>query len=262
MPRIWDDLLSEHDRAVYANAGYGGHGGGGQRPALIVIDVTYDFVGERPEPVLESIKKFPNSCGERGWRSMDAIRDLLAVCREQGVPIFYTRAPSVRSALARGAWGWKKTNESTRGELANRQGNEFPDLVVPRDGETIIEKTKPSAFFGTPLLSFLVALGVDTLVVTGSTTSGCVRATVLDSFSNNLHTIVVEEGVFDRADLPHRANLFDMQAKYADVFSLEQTIGYLNGLRAQTLVSSAGTAGRTGAGSASLSGTVLVQPKV
>jgi nicotinamidase-related amidase len=147
------------------------------------------------------------------------------------VPIFYTRAPSVRSALARGAWGWKKTNEDTRGELANRVGNEFPDLVLPRESETIIEKTKPSAFFGTPLLSYLVALGVDTLIVTGSTTSGCVRATVLDAFSNNFRTIVVEEGVFDRADLPHRANLFDMQSKYADVFPLEQTIDYVRSLR-------------------------------
>jgi nicotinamidase-related amidase len=230
MPRIWDDLLNDHDRAVYANAGYGGHGGGGERPALIVIDVTYDFVGDRPEPVLDSIQKFPNSCGERGWRSMEAIRDVLAVCRDQHVPIFYTRAPSVRSTLARGSWGWKKTNENTRGELAKRIGNEFPDLVLPHADETVIEKTKPSAFFGTPLLSYLVALGVDTLVVTGSTTSGCVRATVLDSFSNNFRTIVVEEGVFDRADLPHRANLFDMQSKYADVFPLEQTIGYLRSL--------------------------------
>lgn len=227
MPRIWDDVLPESDLAIYRAAGYGIVGGGGERPALLVVDVTYEFVGDKPEPVLDSIKKFPNSCGEAGWRAMEHIRDLLAECRELGLPVFYTKGMDARSAITRGAWGWKKaaSSESTVG--SNPIGNQIPDLIAPRPGETVIQKTKPSAFFGSPLASYLTHLKVDTVVVTGTTTSGCIRATVLDAFSNNFRSIVVEEAVFDRGELSHKMNLFDMNAKYADVISAEETRAYL-----------------------------------
>lgn len=230
MGRIWDDLLSEHDRQVYRGAGYGARGGGGKRPALLVIDVTYDFVGDRPEPILESIKKFPNSCGEAGWRGMEQIKRLLDECRQAGIPVFYTKNLEERSPLTRGAWGWKKEQAVERMALEKREGNQIPDLIAPRQGEVVIQKTKPSAFFGTPLTSYLVGLGVDTVLVTGCTTSGCVRASVIDSFSNNFRTIVVEEAVFDRAELPHKANLFDMQQKYADVTPIEEVLAYVRSL--------------------------------
>jgi nicotinamidase-related amidase len=231
MGRIWDDLLSEHDRAVYKGAGYGARGSGGKKPALLVIDVTYDFVGDKPEPILESIKKFPNSCGEEGWKGMEQIKRLLEECREQGIPVFYTKNLEDRNKLTRGAWGWKKEQEVEERAMQKRDGNQIPDMVAPAEGEVVIQKTKPSAFFGTPLTSYLVGLGVDTVIMTGCTTSGCVRASVIDSFSNNFRTIVVEEGVFDRADLPHKANLFDMQQKYADVTPIEDVLGYLKSLR-------------------------------
>jgi nicotinamidase-related amidase len=232
MPRVWEELLSDLDRKIYQEAGYGERASGGERPALLVIDVTYDFVGDRPEPILDSIKRFPNSCGEAGWRGMEYIRELLDLCRELEVPIFYTKGMDERSAITRGAWGWKKSaSVEERAERTNQIGNQIPDLIAPRPGEVVVQKTKPSGFFGTPLASYLVGLKVDTVVVSGTTTSGCVRATVLDAFSNNFRTLVVEEAVFDRGDLPHKANLFDMNAKYADVISIEDAKGYLRSLK-------------------------------
>jgi maleamate amidohydrolase len=231
VPRIWDDVLPLSDRAIYEAAGYGAVGGGGERPALLVIDVTYEFVGDKPEPVLDSIEKFPNSCGEAGWRAMEHIRDLLAAARERGLPVFYTKGLDARSAITRGAWGWKKSAAAEGLVGSNPIGNQIPDLIAPLPDETVIQKTKPSAFFGTPLASYLTHLRVDTVVITGTTTSGCIRATVLDAFSNNFRSIVVEEAVFDRGELSHKMNLFDMNAKYADVISAEETTTYLRSAR-------------------------------
>ena len=227
MARVWDDVLSERDRQVYREAGYGTRGGGGERPALLVVDVTYDFVGDEPEPILDSIKKFPNSCGEEGWRGMEAIRELLEACRERDLPIFYSKGMDERSALTRGSWAWKNAKALNKGDLAERIGNQIPRPIAPQPGETVIQKTKPSAFFGTPLASYLIALGVDTLLVTGTTTSGCVRATVIDAFSLNFRTLVVEEAVFDRGEASHKINLFDMQSKYADVIALGEAKRYV-----------------------------------
>ncbi len=238
MGHIWEDLLSELDRTIYREAGYGARGGGGKRPALLIIDCTYEFVGDKPEPVLESIKKFPNSCGDVGWRGLEAIRQLLEVCREHELPIFFTKGMDDRSDITRGSWAWKKAGRVEQKAAKTKIGNQIPDIIAPRQGETVIQKTKPSGFFGTPLASYLTHLSVDTLLVTGTTTSGCVRASVLDSFSNNFRTLVVEEGVFDRGDLPHKANLFDMNAKYADVISLEEAKAYVHSLKTALAVAS------------------------
>ena len=231
MAPIWDNLLSDHDRAVYKDAGYGARAGGGKRPALLVIDVTYEFVGDRPLPILESIREFPNSCGERGWEGMKAIREMLDQCRTASIPVFYTKGMDERNLITRGSWAWKNARTMKRGTLVDQIGNEIPGLIAPEPGEVVIQKTKPSAFFGTPLASYLVGLGVDTVLVTGTTTSGCIRASVVDAFSNNFRALVVEEAVFDRGDMPHRANLFDMQAKYADVVSLVEAKAYVRSLQ-------------------------------
>jgi nicotinamidase-related amidase len=234
MARIWDDLLPDLDREVYDRAGYGQRGGGGAHPALLVVDVTVEFVGDRPEPILESIRRFPNSCGEVAWSAMGHIRDLLAVCRDQNVPIFYTKGMDDRNATTRGAWSWKKAASAERGIAENPGRNQIPEMIAPVAGEVVIQKTKPSGFFGTPLASYLTHHHVDTVIVTGTTTSGCIRATVIDAFSNNFRPIVVEEGVFDRSELSHKVNCFDMNAKYADVISSAETLDYLLSLRPAT----------------------------
>jgi nicotinamidase-related amidase len=224
----WHDVLSPRDREVYRDAGYGARAGGGLRPALIVVDVTYEFTGLQPEPILESIKQYPNSCGEVAWEGMKQIRRLLDACRERSIPIFYTKAMDQLTTTTRGAWGWKKTGASNSAAAADWQrANSIPDPIAPAEGDTVIQKTKPSAFFGTPLVSYLVGAGVDTVIVTGTTTSGCVRATVIDAFSNNYRTIVVQDGVFDRGETSHRINLFDMHAKYADVQTTDEVLDYL-----------------------------------
>ena len=112
-------------------------------------------------------------------------------------------------------------------------GNDIMDEIVPSAQDIVIRKLKPSAFHGTPLTSFLVNLGADSLIVTGTTTSGCVRASVLDAFSNNFRTVIVEEGCFDRSQASHAINLCDMQAKYADVVQMDDALEYIESIDAE-----------------------------
>jgi nicotinamidase-related amidase len=102
--------------------------------------------------------------------------------------------------------------------------------IAPQRRDIVVLKSKPSAFFGTPLLSFLVCLGVDSLLLTGTTTSGCVRATAIDAFSYNYRVAVIEEGCFDRSQASHALSLCDLHAKYADVVTLDGAIAFVNGL--------------------------------
>lgn len=232
--RQWDRFLSGDDRAIYDEAGYGRIGGGGTRPALVVIDVTHEFVGDKPEPIRESIKRFPNSCGLAAWEAMDRIVELLNAFRDQERPIFYTKGMDDRDAISRGSWGWKKDPNSESSIASNPIANQIPSQIAPRPGERVIQKTKPSAFFGTPLASYLVHLKADTLIIAGTTTSGCVRATVLDSFSSNFRTIVAEDAVFDRIEASHAMNCFDMHSKYADVIPTSDVVAYVRGLAPST----------------------------
>jgi len=226
--RIWDDILPPPDREVYRLAGYGVRGGHGVRPALLVIDVTHVFVGDRSEPILDSIERFPNSCGEAAWAAIEQISDLLQVCRERGVPVFYTKGLEQRSPVTRGAWNWKKAKGAERKVAGDPGANTIPELIAPAPNEIVIQKTKPSGFFGTPLASYLTHLQVDTVIVTGGVTSGCIRATVLDAFANNFKTIVAEEATFDRSETSHKLNLFDMDAQYADVLGVSEVKAYLS----------------------------------
>jgi nicotinamidase-related amidase len=222
----WLQLLTAEETEIYARAGYGRGIGLGTKVALLVVDVTYAFVGEGPAPILQSMARYRLSCGEAGWRSISYIADLLSACRALEIPTFYTVGVEKRSAITRGAWTWK-TKESDADRPANV--NEIPAPIAPLPTDTVIPKTKPSAFFGTPLSSYLTALGVDTVVVTGGTTSGCVRATVVDAFSQNLRVAVPIEAVFDRARVPHIANLLDIDSKYGDVLPTASLIEHLTG---------------------------------
>jgi nicotinamidase-related amidase len=131
-----------------------------------------------------------------------------------------------------GSWAWKNTRnpEDVTRNVKNYDGNDIVSELEPEPQDLIIIKHKPSVFFGTPFQSFLMDLGCDSLLVTGTTTSGCVRATAVDSFSYNYRTIVVEEACFDRAQTSHATSLCDMHAKYADVVSTDETVGYIETL--------------------------------
>jgi len=231
--RIWDRYLTDRDKKVFASGGFGAKAGFGKKPALLVIDVNYAFCGERPEPILDAIKKWRTSCGDDAWEAVPHIKKLIDTCHEKGVPVIYTTGTVRADGWDKGGWSWKSTRsneDTTPAPGSNRPGNEIIDEIAPGPTDVVIEKHKPSGFFGTPMMAFLNDLGADSVIVTGTTTSGCVRATVLDAFSLNLRTTVVEEACFDRSQASHAINLCDMHAKYADVLPVNEVVDYIKGL--------------------------------
>jgi maleamate amidohydrolase len=227
----WDDILTERDREVFALSGYGKRAGFGQRPAVLVIDVNYNFVGDKPQPILESVRRFRNSCGAEGWDGVRHIRELLTEARKKHLPTFYTTGHDDRNnAVAFGRWQAKNSRSSEDMTETWDKGNEIVAEIAPQASDVVVRKQKPSAFFGTPLMSMLTEVHADSVLVTGTTTSGCVRASVIDAFSYNLKVSVVEDCVFDRGQASHKINLFDMAMKYADVISLKEAIDYVRGL--------------------------------
>jgi maleamate amidohydrolase len=227
--RPWDAYLSEQDRQVAEAAGLGQRAGYGARPALLVIDVTVNFCGDRPEPILDSIARWRNSCGEAAWEAAPAIRQLLDAAHGAGVPVIYSAGlDTPPDAVYSGRWADKNRRRGEDTTPAREGGNEIIAPIAPQPGDIVIRKTKPSVFHGTPLLSYLVDLQVDTLVCCGTSTSGCVRSTVLDAFCHNYRVAVVEEATFDRIAASHALTLFDIEQKYGDVVSLADATSYLS----------------------------------
>jgi maleamate amidohydrolase len=225
---IWDGIIPEEEKRAYEAAGFGKPSGLGTRPALMIIDVQYRTVGTVPKPFFESIKEFSTSCGDVGWQAVRNIEKLLPIFREKGWPVIY---PYVAP---------KESFDS--GRLADKvpalmgisaKGYEFVDEVKPGEGDVLLPKRHPSAFFGTPLVSFLVERGIDTLIVTGCTTSGCVRGSVVDAFAYNFRVAVPHDAVYDRSRTSHLVNLFDMDAKYADVSSTDDLTAALKNIPAR-----------------------------
>ena len=199
----WAPSMNELD--IYARQGFAQRIGIGASPALVMVDFVLGFTD-------------PAHFG--GGNINDAIDktvDLLAFARKHGWPIAHTRVVyaddgSDAGAFTRKAPGLLKLTETS-------PLSQIVDALRPIPGELVIRKRQASAFFGTEFASWLLWNRVDTLFVTGCTTSGCVRATVVDAVAYNLRTIVVTDGVGDRAIAPHEANLFDMGQKYADLMT-------------------------------------------
>ncbi|MGI9335435.1 MAG: isochorismatase family protein [Gammaproteobacteria bacterium] len=210
--RPWDGIIGEEEIRRYEAAGFGGPSGIGERPGLAIIDVQYRTVGTERRPFWEAIEEFKTSCGEDGWRAVDHIAPLLELFRGRGWPIFYPHVAPKESF----DYGRLSEKVPTIMNIAAK-GYEFVAEVAPRESDVLVPKKHPSAFYGTPLASYLVAKSVDTLVVTGCTTSGCVRASVADAFAYNFRVLVPQECVYDRSPTSHAVNLFDMAYKYADV---------------------------------------------
>ena len=230
--QIWNKFLTERDKAVFAAAGYGARQGFGKRPALIVIDVNYAFCGDKREPILESIKRWRNSCGEEAWDAVAEIRKLIDKAHSKGLPVIFTTGVRRPDNWDSGSWAWKNSRnaEDVAASPSNIDGNEIVAEIAPEGQDIVIHKRKPSAFAGTDLTSFLTLLGCDSLIVTGTTTSGCVRATVLDAFSLNYRISIAEEGCFDRSEASHAINLCDMHAKYADVIKVQEALDFFDAL--------------------------------
>lgn len=230
---VWDDVLGDTDRAVFEAAGWGRRAGFGQRPVLMVIDVNYNFCGDRAEPILASIERWRYSCGEVAWeRGIPAIERLIAAARAKRIPVVYTTNPRRPDGLDLGVWTLKSHRSDDEVDVHGHRGNDIVDEVAPFDGDLFIEKRKPSAFFGTPLMSHLTYLRADSLILTGTTTSGCVRATAVDAISYDLKVTIPHEAVFDRSELSHKVTLLDVHMKYADVTDTDEVVRYLEDLPA------------------------------
>ncbi|MDO9436363.1 isochorismatase family protein [Hydrogenophaga sp.] len=221
----WDDVISAEEQRAYAAAGFGRASGLGQRPALLIIDVQYRTVGTQREDFWEAIKEFPTSCGNVGWSAVDALVPLVALFRERGWPVMY---PHVAPKQAYDGGRLAEKVPAIMGIPA--KGYEFVAEVAPHEGDVLIPKKHPSAFFGTAMCSHLIDKQVDTVIVAGCTTSGCVRGTVVDAFSLNFKVAVPQECVYDRSITSHKVNLFDLGQKYADVMPTADLITQLRAI--------------------------------
>lgn len=224
----WEQYLSEADRTVLARGRWAQRGGVGQRPALLIVDAQNYMAGVRGGEQTA----YPASCGEIGWQAIDQIARLLEVARRSSVPVIFTRL-IIDSANADDGGVLTRKIGNRAGEFmffAGTHGSEIVAPLAPVSGELVIDKKRFSAFFGTPLLSHLIALGADTLVVTGGSTSNCVRATVVDGASFDFRVVVPREAVFDRIPVCHEISLFDMNRAYADVLDCAAVVDYLAGL--------------------------------
>jgi maleamate amidohydrolase len=226
--RLWDRFITERDKKIFPKAGFGGKAGWGGNPALIIIDVTYAFTGEG-EPIEDSLKNYPLSCGAESWIAVRHIQELLEVARSGSVPVFYTLTEHRADRADAGGWSAKDPNVRHPSMTEGSKGSQIVEELRPTSDEIVIAKKKPSAFFGTPLVSYLIDRAIDTVIITGCTTSGCIRSSVVDAFSYNYKVIVPEECSFDRGQASHAINLFDMQQKYADVIPTAAAIEKLRG---------------------------------
>jgi len=225
----WEPFLSERDKKHDELWGKKELYGFGDRPALVLIDIYYSVLGTKREPIFESMKQWPSSTGLEGWEAVDKTAELLAVARENGIPVIHVKG--LHSGVNH--WGRRKRRQVDMTPELRLKGTEIVDEVKPLPGELVVEKAAPSAFHGTPLTFQLVSLGIDTVICCGETTSGCVRATVVDGATQRFRMGVVAECVFDRTEASHYMNLYDMHNKYADVVGLDDAKTYFASIGAR-----------------------------
>ncbi|MDR7418889.1 MAG: isochorismatase family protein [Armatimonadota bacterium] len=229
MERWWERVFDEEERAAYATMRKGAVLPRGERPALLVIDVTRAFCGERGQTLEDAQRVWPTACGPVAWEAMPHLAALIDAARGHGVPVVYTTGQPGADRLFGGT---VKGEDGPMGSpMAWPGAQQIPAEIAPRDGELVLAKPKASAFFATPLLAYLHRLATDSLIVCGTTTSGCVRATVVDGFSWGYPVFVVEEATFDRSRLSHAVNLFEMHAKYADVITVADVMEWMRRCR-------------------------------
>jgi nicotinamidase-related amidase len=201
---------------IYDRAGFGAAVERGSRPAVVVVDLSRGFTEAR----------FPT--GSDLSAEVAATRRLVDAARGAGVPVLFTTIAFDEGEET----AWLRKAPGLAVLAAGSELVQIDPRLEPAAGEPILVKKGASAFFGTDLAQRLRDLGVDTVVVCGATTSGCVRASVVDSVQYDFPTLVVREAVGDRAQAPHDANLFDIEAKYGDVISVDDAVAYLSGIPA------------------------------
>lgn len=204
------------DIDIYRKQNFGNQSGFGARPALLIVDFVNGFAD-------------PDQFGGGNIaQAISSTKKVLALARNTGIPVAFTRVVYADDGSDAGVFCLKAPNLKNLTERS--RASQVVDELLPVKGEYVLRKTQPSAFFGTDLAAWLIKRSVDTVLVTGCTTSGCVRASVVDAMSFNFRTIVITDCVGDRATGPHDANLFDMEQKYADLMSAHDVTAALNAL--------------------------------
>jgi nicotinamidase-related amidase len=211
---------------VYARQGMGQRIGFGQRPAVLLIDMQNDFCdSDAPTTLHPSIRT-----------TFEPIRRLSRVAREHQVPVIYTQGLVAADGSSAGLWRLKMKHHGLRGvQIEGSRGAAIIDELAPQPGDRVIHKWRPSAFFRTDLEVFLGVRRIDTLLICGTSTSGCVRATATDAFMRDIRAMIVREGVADRSEAILESNLFDIDQKYGDVVTLDICLTYLAELPAVAL---------------------------
>lgn len=211
----WQDLVTEEIRDIYKP--YRRETYVGDRPALLAIDLYNLVYKGGPRPVREVVKEHKSACGEYAYNAIEPTKELFNIARSHGLQVIYTTSET------------RKEVQPASVHATNRQVSGMADddyqiyeAFAPQAGDLIIYKERASGFYGTPLIAHLTRLGINSLIVCGESTSGCVRASVVDAYSNGYHVSIVEECVFDRSIISHKVNLFDLHHKYADVMKLEE----------------------------------------
>ena len=222
----WKDVMSAADIKLYAP--YARETFVGPSVAFLAIDLYNLVYRGGPGAPVDLDPQYPNSCGIYAHRAIEPTKRLFAAARAAGLPVFYstgdTRAESRPSQVT-----------ATK---RNKPPVDLADYAIrpefkPQPQDVVITKQRASVFFGTPLVAHLTQLGVQTLIVCGESTSGCVRATAVDAYSHGYHVVLVEECCFDRSDISHKVNLFDMHHKYCDVMHVDEVLAHLDGMKAR-----------------------------
>ncbi|MET4079450.1 isochorismatase family protein [Janibacter sp. UYMM211] len=216
------DVHDASTLATYDRAGWGGSVVRGPRPALVVIDLTRGFT----EPGFDA--------GADLTDVVAATQRLVDVAHRQGHPVIWTRIVYSPAEVRPGAIAWLTKAAGMRAMLEGSEAVDIdPRLSVDPERDVVVDKKGASGFHGTTLAALLRSAGCDTVVLTGATTSGCVRASAVDAVQDGFSVLVPRQAVGDRAQGPHDANLFDIQAKYGDVVDLDDALDYLSGTPGQ-----------------------------
>ena len=208
-----EEIYSHYKRDVFV----------GENPAVLMVDVYKASYEGGQQRVIDVIKEHPSSCGERAWAMVEPAKQLLEASRSAGIPITYCTGDT-RSSSNKG----RATNRQVLNE--HNESYDILEELAPEDGELVVYKQRASAFYGTPLMSHLTQMGIQSLIMGGGTTSGCLRAAVQDAKANGFHVTLVEECCYDRTEMNHMVNLFDMHHKYADVMHLDEVLTHINGM--------------------------------
>lgn len=224
MEKIWESLLSEHDKKCLANTSeFSPRRGLGQKPAILVIDMQLGVIGE-DRPIYEQQDKYPYACGNFAWSAIRHMQKLLPFAREHGIPVVYTRH------CYRPEYGFAGRPKNDVFAHDNPLSQIVAEIAPIVPGDTVLEKQGASAFFATNLPHSLRSKGVDSVIIVGNTTSGCVRASAIDATGYSFKTAIVEQCVFDRLEMAHKGSMFDLQYKYCDVFTIDETYEYIKSL--------------------------------